>query len=946
MFIFKTMAYRNKMSKISFSLLLLAIIFTSCKQGGSGKLSISGSLSASGDTTPIYLNTHYSFRERAADLVSKMTLSEEIGQFRTNHAPAIPRLGVQAYYYWNESQHGVNTLGGNLHHGKIGGGPHATSFPANMATAMTWDPELIYKEGIAISDEARGFLDKSLWNQGQNNLGSSPKNYGCLTFWAPTVNMDRDPRWGRTNEAFGEDPFLASKMAEGYVNGLQGQTMTGRSITGYLKIAATAKHYALNNFEVVRERSSSNASDRAIRDYYTKVFRNLIEKAHVSGLMTALNAVNGTPSIVNSYLVNELARRTYGFDGYTTSDCEDLINIFYGNNDNVHPKGHAWAPPGWEINNPGENATWTNKQTGKKIPAVVGALAYAIRVGAELNCKGTQYTFSNVSKAVKAGLLNRGMIDRALARVFTIRMRTGEFDPPGKVRYTRITKSVIEDSAHQRLAEKVAENALVLLKNIPMTTIKINAEEHKMAQCLLPLNVSKMKKIVIVGNLANKVTLGGYSGAPTLQVSAVQGIKTALKKLNPKATVDFYSAGTSTSSNRPAVLSAKAKADIKSASMVIVFTGTNWSNVHEGFDRHSLAMPGNYDSMIKQVAALGNPNMVLVIQSDGPITLSKIQNKFSSILFSAYNGESQGTALAKVLFGQKDPCGHLNFTWYKDESQLPNMLNYELTPDKTKGLGRTYMYFAGHPTFPFGYGLSYSRFSYSHFKVSTNQASPNDSVTVSFDVTNTGEFSGATVAQLYVAYPRIKGKELPIKKLEGFQKTKTLKPGETEHISLTVKLSKLALWNEQELKAIVYNGVYQFQVGYSSYNIVNSTNVDIHGSLTPKILYVTVMPPKLVYYVGDTLNLKGKNKWMTSDINQNIAQPHARADNIVEAVRNNGSFVDLSRKRIKYSSNNKQVVTVNAKGVVTANNSGVATITATVNGISGSTVIVVKKQKG
>jgi beta-glucosidase len=229
------------------------------------------------DPVPIYLNTHYSFAERAADLVSRMTLAEKIQQLHTNSAPAIPRLGVQQYTYWSEGQHGLNTLGADTNNGGVGGGVRATSFPTNFASTMSWDPQLVYDETTAISDEARGELDPSLWGKAQNNLGPSASDYGSLTFWAPTVNMDRDPRWGRTDESFGEDPYLQGQMAGAFVNGYEGNTMDGKPVNGYLKVAATAKHYALNNNENNRHADSSNTTDANIRDYYTAQFRDLIE---------------------------------------------------------------------------------------------------------------------------------------------------------------------------------------------------------------------------------------------------------------------------------------------------------------------------------------------------------------------------------------------------------------------------------------------------------------------------------------------------------------------------------------------------------------------------------------------------------------------------------------------------------------------------------------------
>lgn len=886
--------------------------------------------------TPIYLNPAYSFRERAADLVSRMTLEEEVLQSHTNFAPAIPRLGVSQYFYWSEGQHGVNAMFGNLHHGSTKkeeayGSPHATSFPVNFATAMSWDPALIYREAQAISDEARGFVDKSLFNVGQNNLGDSQTNYGNLIYWAPTVNIDRDPRWGRTDEAFGEDPFLASHMAGAFVNGFQGQTMTGQSETGYLKVAATAKHFALNNIENNRTGISSNINDEPLRDYYLATFRYLIEKAHVAGLMTSYNAINGTPAVANTYTVTELAKRTFGFEGYITSDC-GAIGTTYNN----YPNGHDWAAPGWMTNHQGNKAIWTNLKTGATVSGVSAGLAFALRAGTDLNCTGYENTLPNIEEAIKAGILSKGVLDLDLTNVFTIRMKTGEFDPRDKVAFTKITKEVIQSPAHQKLAEEVAENTLVLLKN---DTLK------GLVSPLLPLDPKKLNKLVIVGDLAKVVTLGGYSGDPDLKVSAVEGITSAVKAINPHCEVIFDETSTSTHSFTPAVLNEKTKSDIKSADVVIVFTGTDEAVAHEGFDRPDLEMPGNYNSMIYQVAALGNPNMVMVIQSIGPVNINYTQHYFPSILFSSYNGESQGTALAHVLLGQKNPSGHLNFTWYKDAGQLPDKSDYYLAPlgaMGTVGLGRTYMYFTKEPLYPFGYGLSYTNFLLSNVTLSSSEVTPNDSITVSFDVTNKGTTAGATVAQLYVVFPKMKDVILPKKVLQGFAKTKQLASGQTEHITLKVPISDLARWNEDALKSIVYNGDYQIQIAYNSNYVAESKDFTIHGALTPKIVHVTLLPEKLIYHIGETVRLNDKNQWIQSDVNMAREEQHAVADRILEAVNNDGSFVDLAKVAIHYQSNHPEVARVNEAGVVKAVGPGVATITATINGVSGSMVMVVK----
>ncbi len=895
---------------------------------GAGIVTTAGAARAA--DTPIFRDTHYSFEERAADLVSRLTLTEKAQQLSTNSAPAIPRLGVQQYTYWSEGQHGVNTLGANTDPGSASGGIRATSFPTNFAAAMSWDRDLIYRETTAISDEARGFLDKSLWGAGQNNLGPSASDYGSLTFWAPTVNLDRDPRWGRTDEAFGEDPYLVAQLAGAFVNGYQGQRPDGTPMTGYLKVAATAKHYALNDVENDRTGISSNVDDRTLREYYTAQFRALIEDAHVSGLMTSYNAINDTPAVADTYTVNQLAQRTDGFGGYITSDCGAVGTTY-----RTPPGGHDWAPPGWTTDHKGDNATWTNTGTGGTVSGRAGGQAYALRAGTGLNCTGGENAPQYIAEAIKAGVLSEGVVDTALVKIFTIRMRTGEFDPPDQVAYTKITKAEIESGAHQDLAEKVAANSLVLLKN---------DKPAGADRPLLPADGAKLGRVVILGDLANTVTLGGYSGEPSHTVNAVLGITSAVRAANPGASVVFDAAGTSTTATGAATLSAQTQADIKAADLVLVFAGTDDAVAHEGMDRTGLAIPGNYRSLIDQTTALGNPNLALVLQADGPVKLGDVRDRFPAILFSGYNGESQGTALADVLLGAQNPSGHLDFTWYADDSQLPAMADYDLTPGGTGGLGRTYQYFTGTPTYPFGYGGSYTTFGYSGVSADRTSVSADGTVRVAFDVTNTGDVPGATVAQLYAATPfTVSGVELPDKRLAGFHKTAVLQPGATEHVTLDVKVADLAFWDQQAMKDVVYDGAYAFQVASSASDVVATKTVQVTGGLTPKVRYVTVQPEDVVFKAGDTLDLTGKNRWIKDDTDP-AAEHRDRgvtADGVVEAVNDDQSFVDLAHSDVQYASSDPSVATVSAAGLVKAVGDGVATIKVTVGGVTGTAPIVV-----
>ncbi|MET9618423.1 glycoside hydrolase family 3 C-terminal domain-containing protein [Kitasatospora indigofera] len=890
---------------------------------------------------PVYLNTTYSFEARAADLVSRMTFAEKASQLNVQIAPAIPRLGVQDYMYWSEGAHGINYLGAGTN---VPGGsdhPPATSFPVSFAASMSWDKDLMYQETTAISDEVRGSLDKSLFGVAPNNIGRSKTDYGSLTFWAPTVNMDRDPRWGRNDEGFGEDPYLVGQMAGAFVNGYQGNSKTGQSTNGYLKVAATAKHYAMNDVEKMRKASDSVATDADIRSYYTAQFKSLIEDSHVSGLMTSYNAINGTPAVVDTYANNQIAQRTYGFGGYTTSDCGAIATVYDLPTASSTSAGHNWAPPGWTTDGLGDTSTWTNTATGAKISAKAGAQAYALRAGTYLNCDGGENTVANLQAAIDVGILSDGVIDTALTRIFTMRMKTGEFDPTSSVPYTSITKANIESPAHQALADAVASNDLVLLKN---------DKPASATSPLLPLNAAKLNNVVILGDMANKVTLGGYSGTPSHQVNAVQGLTSAIKAANPAANILFDAAGTSSTSSSAATLSASTQAAIKSADLVVLFVGTSMSNATENVDRPNLSMPGNYRSLITQTTALGNPNTALVIQSNSPVKIDDIQGSIPSILFSGYNGQSQGTALANVMLGKQNPSGHLNFTWYKDESQLPAIGNYGLAPAATGGLGRTYQYFTGTPTYPFGYGLSYTDFSYSAATVDKSSVTADGTVNVTVTVTNSGSKSGAAVAQLYAATPNVTpptgttAVPLPKKRLAGFQKTQVLAPGASQKITLPVKIADLAFWDSSAMKSVVYDGTYRFQVGSSSAAIASTADVTVTGALTAKVQYVTVQPESVVYNIGDTIDLTGKNRWIKDDTTGSTTQDRnmsVTADHVVEAVNNDQSFVNLSGATVSYSSSDTTVATVSSTGKVTTVAPGTATITVTVNGVSGSVPIVV-----
>ncbi|MGA2408716.1 MAG: glycoside hydrolase family 3 C-terminal domain-containing protein [Bacteroidales bacterium] len=392
----------------------------------------------------IYKNPLFPVNERVIDLISRMTPEEKISQLG-NNVPAIPRLGISYYNYWSEALHGVAFSG------------LATSFPQVIALSSTWNPELIYQIATAISDEAR--VKNNTFNKG-------------LTYWSPTINMARDPRWGRTEESYGEDPYLTSRMAVNFVRGMQGNDPR------YLKTVSTVKHFACNNIENNRYGISSDVDERSLREYYLPAFKWCVTKGRVFSVMSAYNAINGVPCPANRTLLTNILRNEWGFTGYVVSDCDAVSNV-------------------WNSHHYVQNAS--------------DATAISIKNGTDLNC-GTTYP-DNAESAITKGLMLEQDIDTALKRIFTARFLLGEFDPASLVPYKSIPASQLDCQANRDLALRAAREAIVLLKN---------------QDTILPLKKDANQTIAIIGPNANVVQLGGYSGSPSVSVSPLTGIASKL----------------------------------------------------------------------------------------------------------------------------------------------------------------------------------------------------------------------------------------------------------------------------------------------------------------------------------------------------------------------------------------------------------------------------------
>jgi beta-glucosidase len=513
------------------------------------------------------------------------------------------------------------------------------------------------------------------------------------------------------------------------------------------------------------------------------------------------------------------------------------------------------------------------------------------------------------------------VIDRALVRVFTLRMKTGEFDPRAGQPYTKIKASTIQSKAHRALTEKVAKRSLVLLKN---------GTPAGRSGPLLPAAPKKLRRVVILGDQADKVFLGGYSGAPAERVSLRQGLTEAITAANPGASITYDAAGSSSTSSQPVRLSAATQRAVRDADLVVVMVGTDASTNAEGADRKNVAMPGNYASLVEQAAAVGNPRLALVVQAAGMVELGAVKDKVASVLFSGPNGQRQGRAFAGALLGAVNPSGRLNFTWYRDGSQLPPMDDYDLAPRRTGGLGRTYQYFTGTPDYRFGFGLSYTTFRWSKIRVDRSKADANDTARVTLTVRNAGSRAGADIVQVYAKTPKVSGREVPIRRLVGFRKTRELAPGASQTIAIDVPIADaLRLWHASAKRSTVYPGTWTFEVSRSAGDAVGRLPVRISGRIDRSIRHLTAQAPKSTLKVGDTLNLRGNNRWL-----QGVAPTgtNPRSQDIVTAVRDDDSFADLGKARLRYRSSDPRIVEVTRDGRLIARRRGVATISVSIAG--------------
>jgi len=693
-----------------------------------------------------YLNPDLPVQERVKDLVSRMTLDDKISQMM-HSARAIPDLGIPEYNWWNECLHGVGRAG------------IATVFPQAIGLAATWDTELIYRVAVAISDEARAKHHEAL-QKGDRGW------YKGLTCWSPNINIFRDPRWGRGQETYGEDPYLTARMGVSFVKGLQGEDER------YLKLVATPKHFAVHSGpEQDRHRFNVKPSPHDFRETYLPAFKACVQEGKAVSVMGAYNRIYGEPCCASFLLLEEILRQEWGFDGFVVSDCGAIDDLYFHH---------------------------------EVVESLAEAAAMAVRAGCDLNCGET---YSDLKSAVGKGLINEAEIDRSIERLFTARFRLGMFDPPDRVPFSKIPVEINDCPAHRQLALVTARESIVLLKN----------------DGLLPLK-GNLGSIAVIGPNANdaNVLLGNYNGTPAAPITILEGIR---QMVSPDTEVR-YARGCSilgkSQEGFPEAVRIAGSSDI-----VIVVLGLSQAvegeegqeeGVTEGdrsnVDRVDLDLPGVQEQLLQAIHATGKP-VILVLINGSAVAVNWANDHLPAILEAWYPGQAGGRAVAETLFGNYNPGGRLPVTFYKSVDQLPAFTDYSMT-------GRTYRYFQGESLYPFGFGLSYTSFGYRNLTIEADTFLKTCQVSV--EVQNTGGHAGDEVAQIYLKSVEA---PFPIWQLRGFERFH-LEPGETRKITFDLNASHLTSVDEDGKEAI-FPGEYRVAVGGCFPGSDIETRVDSQG---------------------------------------------------------------------------------------------------------------------
>lgn len=714
---------------------------------------------------PIWRDPSHPLKARVEDLIRRMSLAEKVAQLQGGQspAPAIPRLGLPSYAYWNEALHGVANDG------------IATVFPEPVGGASTWDPGLLHQEGTVIGIEGRAKFN----DYASKNNGNSAWWKG-ITFWTPNVNIFRDPRWGRGQETYGEDPFLTGTIAVDFVKGIQGDD------PNVMLAMACAKHYAVHSGpEAERHRFDAEPSARDLYETYLPQFEMTVRQGHVGGVMGAYSALYGIPDCASSFLLTDLLRKQWGFEGYVVSDCGAIGDI-------ASQRAHHFV-----------NTTEE-------------AAADAVKAGCNLTCGGE---YNSLVRAVQQKLLTEQDIDQALYYTLWTRFKLGLFNPPDKNPYSNIGMDQNDTPEHRALALKIAEKSIVLLKN----------------DGILPLNTAKFKHIAVIGPNADSTDVlhGNYNGTASQPITVLKGIRQAVSNLNVEVTYSqgapltteaargFGRRGRPTAPPRPpAELQAEAISNAVTADLIIYVGGISPQLEGEGHDRTSIELPQVQEDLVHALYATGKP-VIMVNCSGSDVAFPWEATNLPAILEAWYPGESGGQAVAEVLFGKVNPSGHLPMTFYRGTSDLPAFTNYAMAD-------RTYRYFEGKPLYAFGHGLSYTKFDFKSGKLDSKKIAPDGTAKVTFTLKNSGKLDGDEVAQVYFRHVN---SAVPQPKLAlcGFTRV-SLKHGESKKVTVEIPAQRLRYWDTERKQYVVEPGNYEFLIGGASDNTPLKLPMTISGN--------------------------------------------------------------------------------------------------------------------
>ena len=672
--------------------------------------------------------------ERIESLMNEMTLEEKTSQLLYT-SKAIPRLGIPEYNWWNECLHGIARAG------------RATIFPQALGMASAFNADLMEEIAGVISDEGRAKYYKAV---SEGNRGQ----YMGLTYWTPNINIFRDPRWGRGQETYGEDPCLTSRLGMSFVKGLQGDHPEK------LKAAACAKHFAVHSGpESLRHEFDARVDEKDLRETYLPAFRDLVTKANVEAVMGAYNRTNGEPCCGSETLLVKILRKEWGFSGHVVSDC-------------------------WAIQNFHE----THKIT--KTPEE--SVALALKNGCDINCGST---YSLMMEALEQKLISESDVDTCLRRALRSRIRLGMFDPPGEDPWKNIEENVIDCPEHRSLARKIAAQSVVLLKN----------DNH-----ILPLGEG-IKKIQVLGpNAANiEAMIGNYYGSNPHIVTPFEGISA---RVSSGTTVEYRPGVMIDHPNENPIQWAVYEADNYEYTIAVMgldqrLEGEEGDSIASSMlgDRLDLKLPGEQLEFLKKVSQRKS-RLIVVVISGSPLILDEVHELADAVLWCCYPGEEGGNGLSDILFGDINPSGRLPITFPARLEDLPPFEDYSMK-------GRTYRYMEKTPQYPFGFGLSYTQFAYSRLFLSKETVGREDKLTVTAQIANTGTREGEEVVQLYLT-ALDRPFRTPLFSLKDFSRL-SLKPGETKEISFTLGEEDLTLFDD-EGKEVLQSGRFKVTLAGSA----------------------------------------------------------------------------------------------------------------------------------